>query len=80
MIERYFLEHPRQVGESYGEHQRIALSYAGELSIAALACLAHAFVPRLFETTASGIIQRLHLSLQHRRHGAPIVGRPAAQR
>lgn len=74
MIERYFLEHPRQVGESYGEHQQVALAYAGQLFVAALACLAHAVVPGLFERTASRIIRRLHLSMQHRSGGpAPVA-------
>lgn len=63
MIERLFLRHPRSVGESYFEHQAVALSFAGDLLLAGLVCTIHAAVPALFTTTASRAVERLHRRL-----------------
>ena len=57
---RDFHEHPRSVGESYGEHWRRAMGFAATLAFCALVCAAHAFVPGLFKHTASRCVQRLH--------------------
>jgi hypothetical protein len=59
-IQHLFTDHPAKVGETYGEHCAVALSFSGQLFKAALACLAHAFLPFLFERTASTIIRQLH--------------------
>ena len=63
MIERLFLRHPRSVGESYFEHQAVALSFAGDLLAAGAACAIHAAVPALFTKTASRMVERLHRRL-----------------
>lgn len=55
-----FSAHPRSVGESYGRHFAVALSFAGTLAGAALACLVHAFLPFLFTRTGSDAIRSLH--------------------
>ena len=55
-----FTSHPASVGETYGEHMRVALSFAGPLAKAAGAALVHAFLPFLFTTTASQTVKRLH--------------------
>lgn len=69
MIDKLFLEHPRSVGESYGRHMRQALSFAGHLALAAMACLVHAVLPALFRTSASRRISVLYdRMLRHRRH------------
>jgi hypothetical protein len=60
MFARLFVTHPQAVGENYLEHQRVALSFAGPLLLAGFACLLHAFVPGLCETTASRRIEKLH--------------------
>ena len=60
MIDRIFLAHPRAAGETYLQHQRVALSVAGELLAAGLACVVHAIVPALCERTGSTAIKRLH--------------------
>src|SRR5215475_6901780 len=60
MLDRWLLAHPRSVGESYFEHQRIALGFAASLLRAAAACFLHALVPSLFERTASRTITDLH--------------------
>ncbi len=73
MIDRLFLEHPRSMGEGYLQHQRTALSFAGELMLAGLACAVHALIPCLFERAGSQAIQRLHarMVLNRSRHATP---------
>ena len=60
MFARLFLAHPKSVGETYFEHQRMAFSFAGPLLLAGLACLLHAVIPGLCERTASSRIKALH--------------------
>ena len=60
MLDRWLLDHPRRVGETYFEHQRTALGFAALLFRAAAACFVHALVPSLFETTASRAVADLH--------------------
>ncbi len=62
-IARVFLDHPASVNESYGQHMRFALGFAGSLALAAGAALVHALIPALCETTASRILRRLHARL-----------------
>jgi hypothetical protein len=66
MFRRLLLSHPRQVGESYLEHQRIALSFALPLLGAGLAAIAHAAIPGICERTAGDIIRKLHQRLDQR--------------
>ena len=66
MLHRLFLSHPRSVGESYFQHQRVALSFALPLLWAGLAATMHAFVPVVFERTAGDIIRKLHDRLENR--------------
>lgn len=60
MLGRVFTDHPRSVGETYFEHQRVALGFAARLALAAFACAIHALIPSLFQTRASRIICDLH--------------------
>jgi hypothetical protein len=66
MFRRLFLSHPQEVGESYFQHQRVALSFAFPLLGAGLAALTHALVPGLCQTTASDMIHQLHQRLERR--------------
>jgi hypothetical protein len=66
MIER-FTEHPHAVGETYGEHAAAAGGFGLLLIGAGLACLVHAALPFLFETTASGLVMKLHARMAGRR-------------
>ena len=66
MIQR-FVEHPHAVGETYGEHAAAAAGFGGLLIAAGLACLVHAVLPWMFETTASGLVMRLHNAMAARR-------------
>lgn len=65
-LKRLFTDHPEAVGESYGEHMGVALSFAGPLLLAGLAALVHAFLPFLFTTTASATVKRLHARMMNR--------------
>lgn len=67
MLYNNFLSHPRSVNESYLEHCKIALYFAGFLILAGFAALIHAFIPPLFETTASRIMKRL-TDIMEQRH------------
>lgn len=60
MIQRMFLAHPAAVGESFLQHMAFALTFAATLFAAAGAALVHAFVPCLFEKTASRMVARLY--------------------
>jgi hypothetical protein len=73
MFARWFLAHPRSVGESYFEHLAMAGGFAVRLLGAGLACLIHALIPALFQTTASDTVLRLHGVMAARRTG---VSRP----
>jgi hypothetical protein len=66
MFRRLFLSHPSSVGESYFQHQRVALSFALPLLGAGLAALAHAVVPGVCKQTAGDIIRKLHARLENR--------------
>ena len=65
-LKRLFTEHPEAVGESYVEHMRVALSFAGPLLAAGMAALVHAVLPFLCVTTASGTVKRLHARMMNR--------------
>jgi hypothetical protein len=73
---RAFTEHPASVGESYFEHQRVALSVGVRLMGAGLACSVHAFAPWLFVNTGSRTVFELHRRLTGRRVAAQIAERP----
>lgn len=60
MLDRLFVDHPRTVGESYGEHLRAAGGFGVVMIVSGIACLVHALVPALFVTTGSDAIARLH--------------------
>ena len=66
---RSFMDHPASVNESYWQHSRFALRFAGKLMLAGGAALVHAFIPAFFETTASRMVSSLHHEL-HARHSA----------
>jgi hypothetical protein len=59
-MRRYFNEHPASVGETYGEHFRVATSFAGQLALAAGAAAVHALVPSMCTKSASTRICALH--------------------
>jgi len=68
ILHRLFLSHPQTVDESYGEHFLFALGFAMRLLGAGLAALVHAFIPCLFEATASRMICEMHDRIARRAH------------
>ena len=63
---RIFIDHPQSVNESYFEHMRFAGWFAARLLMAGVAALTHAFIPCLFEKTASRMIAQMHARLTNR--------------
>jgi hypothetical protein len=59
-IRQHFTEHPESVGETYGEHFRVAAGFAGSLAIAAAAAAVHAVIPSRCTTTARTRIMAMH--------------------
>jgi hypothetical protein len=57
---KLFTQHPASVNESYLGHMAFAGWFASKLLMAGLAALTHAFLPFLFETTASRIVRELY--------------------
>ena len=57
---KFFVEHPRQVGETYSEHFIMASGFGLSLIIAGLACFFHGFFPFMFKKTGSNLIKKLH--------------------
>ena len=66
MITRIFLDHPASVDETFLQHMAFALKFAGLLFAAAGAALVHAFIPCLFEKTASRLIAKLYARTHNR--------------
>jgi hypothetical protein len=66
-LARLFLDHPEAVDESYFGHMAFAAWFASRLCLAAGAALVHAFLPFLFETTASRIVRELYERTHNRR-------------
>ena len=48
-----FTDHPNSVGETYGEHARFALRFAGQLAMAAGAAAVHAVRARAVWSSSS---------------------------
>jgi len=69
-LRQNFTDHPASVGETYGEHFKVAASCAGSLAIAAAAAALHAVIPSLCETTASRRIIALHTRVTSGARGA----------
>lgn len=59
-LAKLFLDHPAAVNETYFGHMMFAGWFASKLFMAGFAALIHAFLPFLFETTASRIIRELY--------------------
>lgn len=51
--------HLNEVGESYFEHQDVAFRYGYKCLKAALMAFAHGFIPGMFQTGASDIVNKL---------------------
>ena len=73
MMRRLFTEHPASVGETYGEHLRMAAGFSLRMVWGGIACLVHALLPFLFVKTGSAIITDLHgRMVTHRDRRRPV--------
>lgn len=67
MLRKLFLDHPADIGESYGQHLREASRFGLTMIGGGVACLIHAAVPALFVTRGSDTVARLHDKLVRKR-------------
>ena len=66
LLNRWFFDHPQSVDETYFQHLLFAGKFALTLLAAGLAALVHAFVPALFEKTASKLIAKMYENTKDR--------------
>lgn len=66
MIDRLFLQHPRDVNESYFEHMAVATRFGLLMVRAGLACMVHGLVPAWFTRTGSSMVKRLYGEMKQR--------------
>ena len=62
-----FTEHPRSVGESYGEHLFFTIKIAFYLILTAICAVLHGLFPKILQTTTSDRIIALADDIQRRR-------------
>lgn len=67
MIVKLFTEHPRAIGETYGQHARTALGFGWRMTLGGLACMVHAVIPGLFVKTASRTVVQLDAEMRGRK-------------
>ena len=66
IVDRYFLEHPRSVGQRYFEHLWFAWCFGAAMLRGACAVFVHGVLPNIHQTTASEIVCDLQQRLQAR--------------
>ncbi len=69
-LRRMFVEHPRSLGMSWGEHGFGAIVIGATLIAAGAACLVHALVPAWFTQTAGKTVDRMHDHMTQRKANA----------
>jgi Family of unknown function (DUF6356) len=67
MFSKLFTDHPRAIGETYGEHARTALRFGWRMVTGGLACMVHAVIPGLFVKTASRTVVQLDAEMRGRK-------------
>jgi len=67
MLDKLFLDHPADLGETYSEHLREASGFGLAMVVGGIACLVHAVVPGIFKTRGSGTVATLHEQLVRKR-------------
>jgi hypothetical protein len=67
MIAKLFIEHPRAIGETYGQHARTAWSFGWRMVTGGLACMVHAVIPGVFVKTASRTVVQLDAEMRGRK-------------
>jgi hypothetical protein len=64
LVDRLFLQHPREVGMTWTGHGAGAVKVGFELIGAGCAALVHAAIPGIFGDTASRTVIRIHDHIQ----------------
>ena len=67
MIAKLFTDHPRAIGETYGQHARTAWSFVWRMVTGGLACMVHAVIPGVFVKTASRTVVQLDAEMRGRK-------------
>lgn len=79
MFQKLFLEHPRNVGETYLGHMHTAGSFGIRMVFGGVACMIHGLFPTLFVKTGSSTVRNLYGQMQPRAERASQASRPAPQ-
>ena len=72
MLDKLLMEHPRDIGETYGEHAGHAVYIGLKMLGGGLACLVHAVLPGLFVRTASEAVDDIQNLMSQRTSQAPL--------
>ena len=72
MLDKLLMDHPRDIGETYGEHAGHAVYIGLKMLGAGLACLVHAVLPGLFVRTASEAVEDIQNLMRKRTSPAPL--------
>lgn len=59
MFNRLFVDHPKSVDESYGEHFMVAGTFGVTMIWGGMKALVHAFIPGLCITSGSDTVKKL---------------------
>jgi hypothetical protein len=71
-----FTDHPRSVGETYGEHFIFATRFGLKMIIGGIACFVHGFLPFLCVRTGSRTVLALYGKMTGARAPVIPVGMP----
>lgn len=74
MFDKLFVDHPRSIGETYGEHAGHALYIGSRMILAGGACLLHALLPGLFVRTASAAVEDIQTLMDERTARSKLAG------
>lgn len=66
-IKGIFLDHPKEVGETYLEHMMAAIGWGISIWLISIAIFIHALIPALFKRTASTKLEMILDSIEKRR-------------
>ncbi|MGF7153602.1 DUF6356 family protein [Novosphingobium gossypii] len=66
MFRKLFVDHPKSVDESYGEHWYVATRFGVLMIGAGLAAIVHGLVPGLLTRTGSEIVKKLYGEMRNR--------------
>lgn len=79
LLHRWFIAHPKSVGETYLEHFGVAGRFGVKLVAGGLACMVHAVLPNAFVRTGSNTVKGLYSEMVARQPGArrPAYEEPA---